>query len=135
MYATRTIAGGSPAGPAVAGERRRVPFLTRKLPQDLASPHKIFARRDLGRRTGGIAALARALRAFEDHRLLWIELTGDPERAGTVERPDEGLSRGLVGTFPEHAAPRVSETAVWLRLLQSALVLLWSEASDTAGRE
>ena len=109
---------------ALAGERRRIPFLTRKLLEDLDTPHKIFVRRDLGRTVEDMAALARGLRSFGDHALLWIDIAPTPDRVGDVEKLGDGFARGFLGGFSNNAAPSVANTAVWLRLLETAMILL-----------
>lgn len=122
-WTSDAVEAGSEAA-ALAGERIRVPFLARKLLEELETPYKIFVRRDLGRSVSEMKALSEALGSFGNHSLLWIDLAPTPDLVGTLQPLGTGLVRGYVGGFFANAAPTVAGTAVWLRLLQSALVML-----------
>jgi len=54
----------------------------------------------------------------------WIDLAPTPDLAGALQPLGPELVRGYVGGFSANAAPTVAATALWLRLLQSALVIL-----------
>lgn len=81
-------------------ERRRVPFLVRKLVEDLESGEKIFVyhgMQPLKRQEADRLALA--LRAYGSSTLLWVELADDLNPAGSVTRLADYLLKGHIDRF------------------------------------
>jgi len=81
-------------------EARRVPFLARKLAEDLASGDKIMVYH--GMRPLALThaqALARAVRLYGKPVLLWVELADAAHPPGAVEWIAEGLMKGYIDRF------------------------------------
>lgn len=109
---------------ALRGERRRLPFLKRKLLEDMQSGHKIFLRRDPGRGAREIATLREAIGRYGPHDLFWVDQTTDPQRAGMVTFLSDGTASGWLDRFWPYGAPDPEGLRLWLDLLERALAVL-----------
>jgi hypothetical protein len=105
-------------------EARRVPFLVRKLTEDLASGEKIFVYHGMKPLTGAHAhALSRAIRLYGPSTLLWVELADAAHPPGTVEWVSEGLMKGYIDRFAPAADAHDFATDSWVTLCRAALAL------------
>jgi hypothetical protein len=81
-------------------EVSRVPFLVRKLIEDLTGGEKTFVFHGMTALTEAQARhLHHALRQYGPARLLWVELATDAHPPGSVEWFDDGLYKGYIDRF------------------------------------
>jgi hypothetical protein len=111
----------------LANERKRVPFLARKLLEDLTSSDKIFLRRDPEQHPGAISDLYRELRAYGANDLFWVDQARSDSQIGKVEMCRAGFLRGYLGHYWPNAAPSPGGLGIWLALLDRALARLRPE--------
>jgi len=105
-------------------EARRVPFLVRKLTEDLASGEKIFIYHGMKPLSGAHArALTRAIRLYGPSTLLWVELADAEHAFGTVEWVSEGLMRGFIDRFAPGDDAHDFATDSWVTLCRAAQAL------------
>jgi hypothetical protein len=102
-------------------EARRVPFLIRKLTEDLASGEKIFVYHGMQPLSGAHArALTRAIRLYGPSTLLWVELADASHACGTVEWVSEGLMKGFIERFAPGDDAHDFDTEAWVAVCRAA---------------
>jgi hypothetical protein len=108
-------------------ETRRVPFLARKLIEDLSAGEKIFVYHGMEKLDVFQArALSRALRVYGPCTLLWVEAADADHKAGFLEWVEDGLMRGFVERFaPTEDAHDVALES-WVELCRGAARLIAS---------
>jgi hypothetical protein len=104
-------------------ELRRLPYLTSKLIDDLTAAEKLFVYRTMGRSTEAqMLLLHRAMRAYGENTLLWMELADAEHEAGSVVRLGPGLLRGFIDRFAPGADAHDFSFDCWVRVLRAALL-------------
>lgn len=84
----------------VKRESRRVPFLVRKLLEDLEAGEKTFVFKGMGRmEEEEVFPLAMALRRYGPNTLLFVNLSDSEHKGGTVEARAPGFLVGYVDRF------------------------------------
>jgi hypothetical protein len=122
-YHAWVMAGERPPEDVHRRELRRLPYLTRKLVDDLEAGEKIFVYRSVGRHTEAqMHRLHEAMRHYGDNTLLWMELASAGHPAGTVERLGPGLLRGHMDRFAPGANAHDFSFDCWEKVLRAALV-------------
>lgn len=109
-------------------EVRRMPFLIRKLSEDLETGHKIFVRKERGGELDSIVyPLLPALRRWGPNTLLYVKLADAAHPPGLVERREPGLLIGYIERFApgENAHDFLADQ--WLTLCHTAQTLVWPE--------
>ena len=103
-------------------ELRRLPYLTRKLVDDLTGGEKIFVYRSMSRLADSqMLLLADAMRAYGDNTLLWMELAGPGHPPGSVEQIRPGLMRGYMDRFAPGANAHDFSFDCWMSVCRAAL--------------
>ena len=102
-------------------EERRLPFLRRKLIEDLEEGRKLFVYHGMEPLTRPVMlSLHTAMRIYGPTTLLWVELQDDAHPAGTVEQVTPGLLKGYMDRFaPGENAHDLSLDA-WVALCRNA---------------
>ena len=102
-------------------ECRRLPFLTRKLVEDLKSAEKIFVYKGMRPLADAdVKRLLAAMREYGPTTLLWVALQEDDNTSGTVREIAPGLLKGYVDRFaPGENAHDLSFTA-WIEVCRNA---------------
>lgn len=109
--------------PAIlADQLRRIPFLRRKLEQDLAEASKIFVRKALAD-TATMQALLAVLRKRGPATLLWVTQGDGTQPIGTVEVLADGLLRGTVDRSVRFDGQPDINIAAWLEICRGARLL------------
>ena len=106
-------------------EGRRIPFLVRKLMEDLAAGEKIFVFKGMGSLPEeDVYPLAAALRRYGPNTLLLVNLATEERRAGSVEMKAPGFLVGYVDRFAptENAADFCLEQ--WVKVCREAYRLV-----------
>ncbi len=107
-----------------ARECRRLPFLARKLIEDLHEAAKIFVYRGMTPlREDDVHRLAKAMRVYGPNTLLWVEAHGDPEEMGSVEELDERLLKGHIERFAPASNAHDFSIDAWVDICHNALSL------------
>ena len=102
---------------AMSRELRRLPFLARKLVEDLENAEKLFVFQAAELAGPGTAEpLLQALRRYGDNTLLLV--MADPARAGEVELTAPGLMLGCVRELTQLAAANRLNWFDWSRILR-----------------
>ena len=102
---------------AMSRELRRLPFLARKLVEDLENAEKLFVFQAAELAGPGTAEpLLQALRRYGDNTLLLV--MADPARAGEVELAAPGLMLGCVRELTQLAAANRLNWFDWSRILR-----------------
>jgi hypothetical protein len=107
-----------------AREVGRVPFLVRKLIEDLTTGEKIFVYHAVT--PPGVATahnLAAVLRSYGPTTLLWVELADAAHPAGTVERVGEGLVKGYLDRFAPGEDANDLSLEGWIEICNNAVCL------------
>jgi len=105
-------------------EARRVPFLVRKLTEDLESGEKLFVYHGMQPLSGAHArALTRAIRLYGPSTLLWVELADPSHPNGTVDWVSEGLMKGFIDRFAPGDNAHDFATDSWVALCRAAQAL------------
>ena len=116
-------------------ENRRVPFLVRKLLEDLTTATKIFVFHDAGQSgESERQQLLTALRRYGPNTLLWITRAASPDQVGMVREIEPGLMQGYVEQFaPLHEALRdKTALASWASIIRSAYKLARANSVSAA---
>ena len=101
-------------------EVRRVPFLVRKLIDDLTLGHKLFVYHRPGLEKQAAEEIAAAIRDCGPGTLFWVTLADADHAPGTVERIGDNLLRGHIDRFaPGHNAYDFSFDC-WMTLCRRA---------------
>jgi hypothetical protein len=102
-------------------EEKRLPFLKRKLVEDLAEGRKIFVYRGMRRLPQPLVLrLVAAMREYGPTTLLWVELQDDEHPAGTVEVLTTGLLKGYIDRFAPGENAHALSLDCWISLCRSA---------------
>jgi hypothetical protein len=103
-------------------EVRRVPFLVRKLLEDLADGEKIFVFHGMKRLSEADArALATVIAGFGPGTLLWVEAAEAGQAPGTVDVLGDNLLRGWIDRFAPTENAHDFSLACWITLCRNAL--------------
>ncbi|HEX3536706.1 MAG TPA: hypothetical protein VHU15_08055 [Stellaceae bacterium] len=102
-------------------EEKRLPFLKRKLIEDLTEARKIFVYRGMRRLPQPLVLrLVTALREYGPATLLWVELQDDKHPAGTVEPLTAGLLKGYIDRFAPGENAHALSLDCWIALCRNA---------------
>jgi hypothetical protein len=121
LYHPWVLTGEASAEEIREREARRLPLLRRKLIEDLEEARKIFVfhgMRPLGEAEA--RTLARALRAYGQTTLLWVELADDEHPAGAVEARADGLLKGYIDRFAPGEDAHDLSLAGWIAICRNA---------------
>ena len=111
-------------------EAKRLPFLRRKLIEDLEEGNKIFVYRGMHRLPQPLVLrLVAALRAYGPTTLLWVEQEEPEHPAGTVERVATGLLKGYIDRFAPAENAHALSLDCWVTICRSALKLAEAPAA------
>jgi hypothetical protein len=106
-------------------EGKRLPFLRRKLIEDLEEANKVFVYRGMHRLPQPLVLrLVAAMRAYGSTTLLWIELQDEDHPAGTVEWAAPGLLTGYIDRFAPAENAHALSLDCWIAICRSALKLV-----------
>lgn len=104
-----------------AREVRRVPFLIRKLLEDLDAGEKIFVFKGMGAmEEEEVFPLAMAIRRYGPNTLLFINLADATHKPGTVEVRAPGFLVGYVDRFAPTENAADFQLAQWVRICREA---------------
>jgi hypothetical protein len=120
------------AGPDAIRQRevKRLPFLRRKLLEDLDEARKIFVYRGMRQQPQVLVMrLVEALRAYGPVDLLWVTLHDKEHPPGTVEAVAPGLLKGYIDRFAPGENAHALSLECWIALCRNALALRRSQAS------
>ena len=102
-------------------EARRIPFLVRKLLEDLEAGEKIFVFKGMGAvAEEEVFPLAMAIRRYGPNTLLLVNLAGGPHRAGTVEARAPGFLVGYLDRFAPGDNAHDLMLGQWVKLCREA---------------
>lgn len=102
-------------------EVRRVPFLVRKLLEDLAEGEKTFIFKGMGAMLDEqVFPLAMALRRYGDNTLLFVNLSDATHRGGTVEARAPGFLVGYLDRFAPGDDAQDFLLAQWVKLCRQS---------------
>jgi tetratricopeptide (TPR) repeat protein len=108
-----------------AREVRRMPFLIRKLLDDLMAADKIFVFHAMrGLHIDQARAMATAMRAHGPLTLLWLELSDAEHPDATVERIEPGLIKGYLPRFAPGEDAKDFDLYAWVHVCRAALGLM-----------
>ena len=117
-------------------EEKRLPFLRRKLIEDLTEARKIFVYRGMRRLPQPLVLrLVAAMREYGPTTLLWIELQDDAHPAGTVELLTTGLLKGYIDRFAPGENAHALSLDCWVALCRNACRVVGKPAADRAGAQ
>jgi hypothetical protein len=109
-------------------EMRRIPFLVRKLTEELALGEKIFVYHGMQAMTLEQARdLSAALREFGPATLLWTELADAQHAPGTVEQIEPGLLKGYMDRFAPGENAHDLSLDCWITVCRNAY-RIWKSA-------
>lgn len=104
-----------------AREAWRVPFLVRKLLEDLEAGKKLFVFRGMSTmRQADVQALAEAVRENGPATLLWVELADDEHAAGDVYWVEQGLMKAHIDRFAPGENAHDLSLESWITLCRRA---------------
>ncbi len=107
-------------------EVRRMPFLIRKLTEDLEAAHKIFVRRERGDELASEAyPLLPALRRWGPNTLLYVRLADADHPPETVEWTEPGLLVGYISRFAPGSNAHDFLLDEWIAICRKAQALVW----------
>jgi hypothetical protein len=105
-------------------EVKRLPFLRRKLREDLDEARKIFVYRGMRQQPQVLVMrLVEALRAYAPATLLWVTLHDREHPPGTVEAVAPGLLKGYIDRFAPGENAHALSLECWTTLCCNALPL------------
>jgi len=105
-------------------EAKRLPFLRRKLLEDLEEASKIFVYRGMHRLPQPLVLrLVAAMHAYGPTTLLWVELQDPDHPAGTVEWVATGLLKGYIDRFAPAENAHALSLDCWITICRNALKL------------
>lgn len=100
LYHAWVNAGEMPPEDIARREARRLPFLVRKLVEDLESGDKAFVFKGMGAMPEEeVFPLAMAIRRYGPNTLLFVTLSDEEHRGGTVQEREPGFLVGYVDRF------------------------------------
>jgi hypothetical protein len=102
-------------------ETARLPFLRRKLLEDLEEGRKIFVYHAMGPLGEADALrLFLAVRTYGPGSLLWVELADDNHRAGMVEQVRSGLFKAYIDRFAPSENAHDLSLDCWMEICRNA---------------
>jgi hypothetical protein len=105
-------------------ETMRLPFLRRKLLEDLEEGRKIFVYHAMAPlRKADALRLFAALRTYGPGSLLWVELANRGHRAGTVEQVRPGLFKAHIDRFAPSENAHDLSLDCWVEICRNAFRL------------
>ncbi len=123
-YHAWVLAGEKPPEDVHRREIRRLPYLTRKLTEDLTEATKIFVYRSMIPITQPQAMkLVAAARAYGPAWLLWMDLADATHPAATVEIVAPGLMRGRMDRFAPGSNAHDFSFECWEKVCRTAYAL------------
>ncbi len=123
-YHAWVMAGERPPEDVHRREIRRLPYLIRKLIEDLTDGEKIFVYRSMvPLSTAQAGKLVEAIQAYGPSTLLWMELADPGHPPGTVEWVAPGLMRGRMDRFAPGSNAHDFSFGCWERVLRTALAM------------
>jgi hypothetical protein len=132
LYHPWALVGEADPDDILQREVKRLPFLKRKLIEDLEQASKIFVYRGMRPLPRPLMLrLADALRKFGPSTLLWVELQDAMHPAGTVETVGEGLLKGYIDRFAPGDNAHDMSLDCWITLCRTALSLVRSAGQET----
>ena len=121
LYHPWVLTGEATAEEVHQREVKRLPYLTRKLVEDLNEARKIFIYRGMSPLPeADLRRLLAALRRYGPNALLWVELHDAAHQAGTVEEIGEGLLKGYIDRFAPGENAHDLSLPVWIAICQNA---------------
>jgi hypothetical protein len=105
-----------------AREVLRVPFLVRKLIEDLEAGEKIFVFHGMNKLTMRQAySLWKVVRHYGSGKLLWVERATRGHEPGSVEQLEDGLYKAYVDRFAPGENAHDLSLACWIALCEAAV--------------
>jgi hypothetical protein len=102
-------------------ECRRLPFLTKKLIEDLEAADKIFVYRGMRPLAeSAILRLLSAMRGYGPTTLLWVELADEANPSGSVKSIATGLLKGHIDRFAPGENAHDLSFDVWVTICRNA---------------
>src|SRR5205085_10866371 len=102
-------------------EAKRLPFLRRKLREDLEEASKIFVYRGMRRLPQPLVLrLLAAMRAYGPTILLWVEEQDETHPAGSVEWVAAGLLKGYIDRFAPAENAHALSLDCWIAICRNA---------------
>ena len=102
-------------------EAKRLPFLRRKLLEDLEDGRKIFVYHGMERLAeADMRRLSTAVHAYGPSTLLWVELNDEEHRAGSVEPIAPGLLKGYIDRFAPGENAHDLSLDCWVEICRNA---------------
>lgn len=131
LYHPWVLVGEAAPGEIRQREVKRLPFLRRKLLEDLDEARKIFVYRGMRQQPQVlILRLVEALRAYGPVDLLWVTLHDNEHPPGTVEAVAPGLLKGYIDRFAPGENAHALSLECWIALCRNALALHRSQVSS-----
>jgi hypothetical protein len=116
-------------------EMTRLPFLRRKLLEDLEEGRKIFVYHGMRRLTESEALrLFTAIRAYGPGMLLWVELHDETHRPGSVEMIRPGLFKAYIDRFAPSENAHDLSLDCWIEICRNAYQVMHAEMAENAQR-
>lgn len=107
-----------------ARECRRLPFLGRKLIEDLEEASKIFVYRGMSAlRDDDVHQLAKAMHAYGRNTLLWVEADRGAFDVGSVEELEPGLFKGHIERFAPASNAHDFSIDAWVEVCRNAMTM------------
>jgi hypothetical protein len=101
-----------------------LPFLRRKLLEDLEEASKVFVYRGMHRLPQPLVLrLVAAMRAYGPTTLLWVEREDSEHSAGTVDWVAPGLLKGYIDRFAPAENAHALSIDCWVAICRNALRL------------
>jgi len=123
-YHAWVLAGEKTPEEVHAREVRRLPFLARKLTEDLQEATKVFVYRGMSPlREDDVHTLARAMRTYGANTLLWVEADGAANEVGSVEQLQDGLFKGHIARFAPANNAHAFSIDAWVDVCRNAMSL------------
>ena len=124
LYHAWVNVGEMTAADVAKREARRVPFLVRKLLEDLAAADKIFVFKGMsGMPEEEVFPLAMALRRYGPNTLLYVKLADASHSGGTVEQQRPGFLVGYIDRFAPGENAHDLLLDQWVAVCRAALRL------------
>jgi hypothetical protein len=121
LYHPWVLVGEATAEEVHRREVMRLPYLTRKLVEDLTEAQKIFVYHGFSALSADEAAgLAAALRRYGPNTLLWVGLEEPGHPAGTVATVAEGLLKGFIDRFAPGENAHYLSLWAWIETCRNA---------------
>ncbi len=131
-YHAWVMAGERPPEDVHRREIRRLPYLTRKLIEDLTDGEKIFVYRSMTPiSTAQAMKLVEAIRSYGPSTLLWMELADPGHPPGSVEYLAPGLMRGRMDRFAPGSNAHDFSFGCWEKVCRTALAM-WAQQKEAA---